>query len=487
MLRRKMIGRLVAVWLAAYATWIACNEWGTARRVVLAAEVPPPVRAGADRAVPQDDFGDAAAPEQEGKQGLRGVFRALTGGRKPVAAEKEDAALKVPVEPQKEVLDESQKRVNELVRLATTAIEKNRVEEAIKHVNELIAIKPYEAGYHFALGLCYRRQGNYKDALKKYQDVLDLGGPRGLVALLRAEAYAREGDREKAFQHLKEAGAGGRNIIQDVGMLPALASYRQDTEFVRLALQLEKFSLPRGRAHDPFTNPFPKSDRRGQPGAESAPAEQETHLTAEDQEKLLLEARKTYERVKFYIKLEDEANAMKAYASLRELVAKKDLIVIPKLANDFRVLIAQLDGLEVEIEGIRLKYYYAEAKEKLKRMKELFADGEYRRLEAVHAEIVRMVQEMQQVNKNYKSVADQILDVANRWNSRAQVRKEFESRKPAIQGIVIAPEGKMALLNNRLVKQGDRFEEDMRVISVESNKVTFRFKGEDIPVLFRRY
>ncbi len=316
---------------------------------------------------------------------------------------------------------------------------------------------------------------------------MDLGGPRGLVALLRAEAYARENDREKAFQYLREAGAGGRNIIQDVGLLPALAPYRQDTEFVRLALQLEKFSLPRSRGHDPFTNPFPKSDRRGKPGAEAAGAELDTHLSAEDQEKLLLEARKTYERVKFYIKLEDEANAMKAYASLRELVAKKDLIVIPKIANDFRVLIAQLDGLEIEIEGIRLKYYYAQAKEKLQRMRELFQDGEYRRLESVHAEIVRMVQEMQQVNKNYKAVADQILDVANRWNARAQVRKEFESRKPAIQGIVIAPEGKMALLNNRLVKQGDRFEEDMRVISVESNKVTFRYKGEDIPVLFRRY
>lgn len=459
-------------------------------RSLRAAEPSPPAPPGlGTEEAGRDPAGDAAGSSQaepaRPKEGLRGVLKILTGGSRVV----QPGGQVVRLEEQgtsREVVDESQKRVNELMRLATAAIEKNRVEEAVKQINELIAVKPYDAGYHFALGLCYRRLGRFKDALKKYQDVLDLGGPKGLVALLRAEAYARDGDGERALQYLKEAGAGGRNIIQDVGLLPALAAYRQDTEFVRLALQLEKFTLSRSRGYDPFTNPFPKSDRRGKPGAETTVSPLDTQLSAEDQEKLLLEARKTYERVKFYIKLEDESKAMKAYASLRELVAKKDLIVIPKIANDFRILMAQLEGLEVEIEGIRLKYYYAQGQEKLRQMRELFADGEFRRLEAVHAEVVRMVQEMQQVNKNYKAVADQILDASNRWNTRAQVRKEFEARKPAIQGIVIAPEGKLALLNNRLVKQGERFDE-MRVIAVESNKVTFRFKGEDIPVLFRRY
>jgi predicted nucleic acid-binding Zn-ribbon protein len=147
---------------------------------------------------------------------------------------------------------------------------------------------------------------------------------------------------------------------------------------------------------------------------------------------------------------------------------------------------AQLEGLEIEIEGIRLKYYYNQAQVKLKQMKELFADGEYLGVETVHVEIVKLTQEMQQVNKNYKTVADQILAASTRWNARAQVRREFDQRKPNIQGIVIAADGKLALLNNRLVRQGETMD-DFRVVRVESNKVTFRYKGEDIPLLFRRY
>ena len=164
---------------------------------------------------------------------------------------------------------------------------------------------------------------------------------------------------------------------------------------------------------------------------------------------------------------------------------KKELLTIPKLVNDFRILIARLEEVEVRIEGIRLRYYYNQAQTKLKQMKELFTDGEYQRVEIVYSEVVKLTQEMEQTNTHYKPVADRILAASNRWLTRAQVRQEFQSHKPNIQGIVISENAKMAVLNDRIIKQGEAVD-DFRVVKVESNKVTFRYKGEEIPLVFRR-
>ena len=436
-------------------------------------EIPVPAPAGEEK--PAEETESAAEPRKGAVgSGIKSVWNILAGDNPEAAVD--------PLE--KGTNDETLKKVNELIRLANTSIEKGRVAEAIRNVNELITLKPYDADFHLALGLCYRSEKKYKDALKKYQDVLDLGGPKALVAVLKAESYAAEGNKEKAFEFLKEAAVGGRNIVNDVSNLPLLVPYQGDTEFIKLALALEKFEVAAGRTHDPFTNPFPRPDA-AEPG-EGQEAPGVVTLTPEEQEKLLHDAKKTYERVLFYIKLEDEGKAMKAYAQLREFTKKRDLLTIPKIVNEFRVLLGRLEEVEVQIEGIRLKYYYNQAQTKLALVKEAFTDGEYTRVETIHGEIIGLTKEMEQTNARYKPVADQILAVSTRWLERAQIRMEFQNRKPNIQGIIISEAAKMAVLNDRVIKQGEAVE-DFRVVKVESNKVTFRYKGEEIPLVFRRY
>lgn len=381
--------------------------------------------------------------------------------------------------------EEMQKKVNEHVRLAHQNMEKGRVSEALKNVNELVSLRPYESEYHLALGLCFRREGKYAEAQKKYQDALDLGGPKALVALLKAEAAAAEGKHEKVFELLKEAAIGGRNIINDVRLLPLLSVFQNDSEFVKLALQLEHVTVTSTRSFDPFTNPFPRSDLKGDKGGQNI-AETVTALAPEEQEKLLQEARKTLERVLFYIKLDDDNKAMKAYGSLKEMIRKKEMITVPRIINDFKSLASRLESLEVEIQGIRLKYYYNLAQSKLKQMKDSFMDGEYEKVEGTHGEVIKLTQEMEATNANYKPVAEQIVSASSKWVARARVRQDFESRKPSIQGIVISDDAKVALLNDRFVKQGE-YLDDVRIVKVESNKVTFRYKGEEIPLIFRRY
>jgi hypothetical protein len=190
--------------------------------------------------------------------------------------------------------------------------------------------------------------------------------------------------------------------------------------------------------------------------------------------------------VQFFIKLEDERKAMTAYSSLRGMIKKKDLLTVPKIANDFRILLSRLESLEIEIEGVRLKYYYNQAQIQLAQMKELFTDGEYSRIELLHGEIVKLTQEMEQTNRRYQPVAEQIMAASERWRNRAQVRQDFDSRKPSIQGVIISDNQKLAVLNDRVIEQGETVD-DFRVVKVESNRVTFRYRGEEIPLVFRRY
>ena len=409
------------------------------------------------------------APNRGGLDRVLGIFQG--GGEKD--------------EPQDQGADEDSGRVSELKRMATASFRRDRISEAIRLINDLITMKPYESDYHFTLGLCYRKERKYKEALKKYQDVLDLGGPKALIGLLKSEVYAHEGDREKVYEMLKEAAIGGRNIIADVQNLPGLQGFTEDTDFIKLALQLERFEVQRGRRHDPFTNPFPKTvsvvdDTLTVPDDPNAP------LSKEDQAELLRDSRRLSERIQFYIKLQDEDKAMTAYIQLRGLVEKQQRITVPKIEKDFRRVVAQLPEIEIQISGIRLRYYYNQAQEKLKGMREVFEDGEYARVEIIHVELEALTREMKTANTQYVSVANEILGRSTRWLSRARVRLDFEARKPEIQGIIIAGDSKMTILDERIVKQGESLQ-GFRVVRIESNRVTFRYKGEEIPMVFRRY
>lgn len=422
---------------------------------------------------------DSAGEGDDESGALRGIFNFI--------ADKGSKALRLDDEAEEGDApeNEAESKVNELMQQATLSIGKGRVTEAMRHVNELIALKPYDPDVHFALGLCFRRLSRFNDAQKKYQDVLDLGGPKSLISLLTAESYAMADDKENALKQLKEAAVGGRNIINDVGLLPSLKKYRDDTEFIKLALQLEKFELTGARANDPFTNPFPQSRAADDIGPKTT-GPVKVNYTPEEQEQLLKEAKKAYARVQFYVKLEDENKAMKSYHQLRELFSQREYITIPKIANDLRFLENRMEEIEVQIEGIRLKFYYNQAKDKLKLMKESFLDGEYSAVESVHEEIASLADEMTSTNAQYKPIADRVLETSEQWVRRARVRQEFQSRRPRIQGIVIGDDGKMAVLNDRVVKQGEAIQ-DFRVVKVESNRVTFRYKGEEIPLVFRRY
>lgn len=441
-----------------------------------AAEAAPDSEDGESPAEGAPASADGTAPAgEEGDVQKKGMFnrflRAFRSDKTGKDAETSESALEV------------QRKVNQLERDAVRNYNRNRISEAKKNLNDLITLRPYEANYHFALGLCFRKEGRTQDALKKYKDVIDLGGPKPLVHLLMAESKTRDGDRDEVFKELEQA-ATARNIFLDVNILQPLQKYKTDTEFIKLALSLERIELVSKRSQDPMTNPF-KVKGPGPIGPEGT-EQGDDELTPEEQKRLYAEARKAYEKVIWLIKLEDEEQAMENYGILNKRLANMNQVTIPRIKHDFQRLASMMEELETQIEGIRLKYYYRQAIDKLKIMKQAFYDTEYAQVETIFAEVKKLAEDMEATNKRYEPVAAQVLKAGNVWIERTRVRQEFDANKPQIQGVIISSRSKQVVINGRIVPQGDRFGQ-FKVQKVENNKVTFRYKGEEIPLVFRRY
>ena len=91
---------------------------------------------------------------------------------------------------------------------------------------------------------------------------------------------------------------------------------------------------------------------------------------------------------------------------------------------------------------------------------------------------------------SFKAASDRILQVADHWNRRAKIRSEFATKELEILGIVTSLEGgeekNFTIVNNRILREGEELG-DIVVDRIERNRVTFRYQGERIGLVFRRY
>ena len=101
---------------------------------------------------------------------------------------------------------------------------------------------------------------------------------------------------------------------------------------------------------------------------------------------------------------------------------------------------------------------------------------------------------MESTDSSFVEVSDTVRKVADNWVNRARTWRDFNSRELKVQGIIIdqgmnesgEPGDSFAIIDNRTYRIGDVYD-DMQVIQVEPNQVWFAFRGEKIPLVFRRY
>ena len=264
---------------------------------------------------------------------------------------------------------------------------KGRISEAYKKLEVLAAEQPYEAQHRLALGLCLRRQKRYAEAMESYREAKDLGGPKGLIALLEAEIHAVSNEREQVFSCLRRAARGGRNIIKDVQELPALLPYGSDTGFVQLALQLESFELPGAQGRDPFSDPFPLLSPAN-PESDSEAPEARVAGAGELEVEALNSFRTLAARVHSAYSAGDEVALTEAWSAIERLSLREDNIVLARHRRQYRDIRSGLQKLEGKLDAILLRHHYQQAVSGLSAMQARFDLGDYAGIEQLNGAVV---------------------------------------------------------------------------------------------------
>lgn len=380
---------------------------------------------------------------------------------------------------------ETERRARELRRLALRNISQLRHREAIEQLRELVALDPYDADYHISLGVLFGKVKNLEEARRKFQDFMDLGGSPAVAHLLLAETYVESRDRKSAFEHLRKAAEHGLNLMKAAKESPMLAGYSEDTEFIKLALQLEQYQLDSSGRRDPMTAVFRRAVQPEE-ASQTGPEELADRLGKEEQEQILKGAKRCLVRIEIFLGREDEARAMEAYRELQGFIAQSDNVTIPMLASELRVIVEQKQQIEQRIKEIRLKYYYSEAQQLVAQLQRSFDNRDYSQVATYHEAMKKIGEQMVAIDSEFREVARMIVEVADDWLQRARIRQEFDAKMLKIQGIVTHNGPPLVILNNRALGIGEEVE-DMVLVQIEPNQVVFNFRGEEIPLLFRRY
>lgn len=441
--------------------------------------------------------------------------RAAAGGAAPPAAGSDSPSGKTavvklgnPSEFENQEQNEKRVRINNLERQAKRYFQNQRYEDVRRTINELIELNPYRPDYHFAYALMLRRQGQLEECFKKLKDVLELHGPEQLVYLLMAEYHEKQKDRAKTLSYLRKAAESGMKIMQMVGKLDSMKHLQNDTEFIKLALMLEKFELRSlkynneyFRSHlDPFTpsskwinKPKPVPGENEQPNLNG-----EKFFTHSEETELFLNAKKAVNSLMMFLNapVPDEEKIAQKYEELKQILKKKDGVRIPKLKREFDVIVEKVKEIETRIENVRLRIYYNKTEKKIAEIKEAFEEAQYVKVQTLNSEVKEITKNMKKESQSFAPLAESVEKIAESWQKRSAVRMEFKEKDLRIRGIITStlPSGDggdnqevdFVIINNKLKQEGSEYD-DFEIRKIERNRVTFLYKGEEIGMIFRRY
>ena len=377
-------------------------------------------------------------------------------------------------------------QVSNLRRYSSDDIHRKNWSRALKEVEELVTLRPYHADYHLTLGLIHRRmEGIHKDgihleeALRKYEEYADFGGEDAIAALLTAEAFAHQNQREDAFQQLEKAASYGMNIARAVQQFPSLKSYTSDTRFVRAALRLERYNLSVVAARDPFTGPW--SQVRQTPGSPQVGPFDEAQ-----QKEFLAEARTAMRLIEYALRNGDQVSAMDAYAKIEEVGSHLNRFDVPELSSELRSILERLDELEEGIDQIRVAYLYEQARSMMELMRVSFEEQQFDLVNQTHGEVVAIAQDISMMGDSYQAASSLVIQAADQFQQRSDIVREFLAKNVSVEGVVVAEDGSHAIINAELIAEGGQVLDGV-LESVQRDRVVILYRGEKITHKFGRF
>lgn len=379
---------------------------------------------------------------------------------------------------------QQERQIRDLRRRVNQHLVRQRWEDAVRDMKELVILDPYDAEYQLTLGLLYRKQSAHDQARRKYNDFLDLGGSAAVAHLMMAESFAAKGDKPRAFDHLRKAAENGLNVMRAIQRFESMRAYRSDTEFIKLALQLERYELDLRGFKDVFTGRFARTGGNGGTGPRVNEVTDDWDRDKQEQE--LRRCKLYLANIEHFLSTGNEARAMDAYEKLLGILEHQEKFTVPAFATEIRGVLNRKEDIERGIERVRLKFLYGRARDMIQSMEQSFRGEDYAAVVAAYSDLEVVAKDILSINREFKEVSDRVLATGKNWVERAKVRQEFASMPLKIHGIILHDGPAVAIVNDKQVEEG-RYFNDMRVLRIEPNQIMFEYKGEQVPLIFRRY
>ena len=238
-----------------------------------------------------------------------------------------------------------------------------------------------------------------------------------------------------------------------------------------LSLRLEKYTFMRRDRRDPFRPALTPLIE----GQTPLPLDQTVFYSTDEQEEKFLQAQQIAQQIPQLSAAGDHTNVVRLY---KELMA----ISPERFANEaYRNQVVRLQSLRHDaFEKSQIVIITTQAELILESMEKLLERNQYKKVLQHADEIEKFVLSIEEPGP---SLGPQLGDLMRRsleFRRRAVARQEFEEMSIVISGIAWSPDLRAAIINGKTYAPGDLVADELTILTIDENLVTFVFKGEQI-------
>jgi hypothetical protein len=367
---------------------------------------------------------------------------------------------------------------------------------AVKDFEKLVQLRPEVLEFRLNFALSLYELGKDNEARDIYEKVLS-GEPDNIQALnavarLFCKQAGRERDaakktelEEQAREQLKRAARNGLNALRAIKIYPEFGIFKTDVQ-LQLDLIREpqqfRFEAPPG-GKDPFYNPLPTVTSPGGKAGEREGVER-SGLTAAEQKQLVERLENLFNELEPLVAKNDFQGLGKKWGEIDEIRRSEAKITSIDLLPKFKELMKRHREKLPVVKSLLLQAYFSDGEQIVDQMRSAYDAPDLARVFELWARLEAHAKKMKETDQQFAQPADDLIAQGKPILEKAQKLKEIEQIKLAVTAVVTGGGISQAIVNNRIVSEGDQVFDaqgtpiaELRVVQIKRRKVKFVYKG----------
>ncbi len=351
--------------------------------------------------------------------------------------------------------------------------------------------------YRLNLALSLYELGKLKESAEIYDRVLaaEPDNIQALIATARIFCKTASAERDppkkaqlldNAKEQLRRAARNGANGLRAVKSFPEFGDFKND-----VVLQLEiiaepqsfRFEGPSGR--DPFYNPLPtRYDKESGLGAGAGGGDERTRLSGPEQESLVKRFEQLFAEIEPLVEKSDFEGLGRKWAEIDEIIRQETKISSIDLLPKFKDLMKRHREKLPVVRSLLLRSYYTEGERIIEGMKTEYDRQDHQKVAELWNRLEMHAKKMVTTDERFAQPASDLLGKGKPIYDRAMTLKEIEQIKIAVTAIVYTGGASQAIVNNRILAEGDIVYDsggnpipELRVVQIKRRRVRFEYKG----------